>query len=58
MASIEKQIKKLVENADDEEELADELQTFIEDMDSADLADFCELLASKLLTPANDNEED
>ncbi|WP_457301570.1 hypothetical protein [Phyllobacterium sp. P5_D12] len=59
MASIEKQIKKLVQNADDdEEELADELKTLIEDFDEADLEDFCELLAGKLLAPANDNEED
>lgn len=58
MAGIERQLKKIVETANDEDDLAEELQTFIEDFDEADLAEFCELLASKIFAPDNDNEED
>ena len=58
MAPIEKQIKRMVSDAENESDLAENLAGWITDMDEADLAEFSEHAAKILWSENNSDEEE
>lgn len=56
--SIEKQFKKWISDSEDEAELAEHIFAYLEDADSADIADLSEYLAEKLFPKDEDEDEE